>query len=265
VTDRFEQARDELYGLDPDEFMARRAELTQAAKSAGDAVVAKSIGALRKPTRSAYAVNLLVRQEPGVADRIEEIGGRLRDAQRQLDGALLRELSTERNRLVDELARAALRAAGRGASASLRDEIAGTIGAAVADPEILDRLRSGALVRAETWSGLGVADGPALTLVHSAKGVPSRHAEQPDEPNPVEERARERQEARLRRAQDALAAAEGRFDEAHARLAEQRRAVRQLEDQLKDERRRLDEAELEARRAQAAVDKARRAIDSADR
>ncbi|MDT4939891.1 MAG: hypothetical protein QOG80_3562, partial [Pseudonocardiales bacterium] len=64
-----ESATDELYGLDPDDFMARRHELASATRSAGDAAAAKQIGALRKPTRSAYAVNLLVRSVPDAPDR----------------------------------------------------------------------------------------------------------------------------------------------------------------------------------------------------
>ncbi|HLY33772.1 MAG TPA: hypothetical protein VKQ07_04510, partial [Jatrophihabitantaceae bacterium] len=123
----FESARDELYGLDPEQFMARRGELAAAARSSGDAVAAKQIGALRKPTQSAYAVNLLVRAEPDAPDRLDELGAQLRAAQQRLDGAAMRELSTQRNTLVDELARSALRAIAREGSTALRDEVAGTL------------------------------------------------------------------------------------------------------------------------------------------
>ena len=57
-------ALDELYGADPDAFLARRTELTKQARTAGDATAAKRIGALRKPTRSAYAINRLARTDP---------------------------------------------------------------------------------------------------------------------------------------------------------------------------------------------------------
>jgi hypothetical protein len=272
VADRVDAARDELYGLDPDEFMARRGELTQAAKSASDTAAAKTIGGLRKPTRSAYAVNLLVRAQPDAPDRLEELAGRLRDAQRRLDGGALRELSIERNKLVDELARAALKAAGKGATAALRDEIAGTISAAIADPEVLERMRSGALVRAESWSGLGVADGPSLTLVHSAprerpaKAAPRKASADDDatsaRTSAVEERARRRHEERRRKADEALAEAEQKAAEAAAEVSERRRTVRRLEQQLAEAGRRLADAESVLRQAEGAAKRARSARDA---
>ena len=44
-----QQAIDELYAADPDEFMDRRGALSKAAKQSGDASAAKRIAALRKP------------------------------------------------------------------------------------------------------------------------------------------------------------------------------------------------------------------------
>ncbi|HEY3090624.1 MAG TPA: hypothetical protein VGJ59_21445, partial [Jatrophihabitantaceae bacterium] len=43
-----EQAADELYAADPDEFVDRRRALAAAAREQGDAEVAKAIAALRK-------------------------------------------------------------------------------------------------------------------------------------------------------------------------------------------------------------------------
>ena len=60
--DALQAAADELYSVDPDAFMQRRAELSAEVKKSGDAATAKKIGALRKPTRSAYTVNRLARR-----------------------------------------------------------------------------------------------------------------------------------------------------------------------------------------------------------
>ena len=293
----FEDARDELYGLDPEAFLARRTELAAAARTNGDALAAKQIGGLRKPTRSAYAVNLLVRAEPDTADRIEEIGDELRAAQQALDGAAMREASNRRNKLVDTLARAALKAAGKGAPAALRDEIAATLGAAIADPDVLDRLRAGALVRAERWDGIGVAAAPTLRLVQGEKrerqpqaaAAPTglwpaaagddeldagktdadAHASdgQSDGGETVtarsasDARARARQQVRVEAAEAAVAEAEQRLDAASEAVSSARREVRRLEDELADARRQLDETEHELRRSRDAVDKARAALD----
>jgi hypothetical protein len=267
-----EQARDELYGLDPDAFMARRGELAAAAREAGDASAAKQIGALRKPTRSAYAVNLLVRAEPDAADRLAELGDQLREAQQKLDGAAIRELSTQRNKLVDELTRAALKMVGKGAPASLRDDVANTITAAIADPEVLERFRAGALVRPERWDGIGVAAAPALRLVRGATdGQPARSARGVAEPEgdgetvsaraAVDQRAQARAQARIEAAEAALAQAEEELAAAAAAHAEQRRTVRQLEDDLDEARRGLDAAEHELHRARQRAEKARAALE----
>ena len=73
-----QQAIDELYSIEPEEFMARRAELVAAAKAAKDREATKRITALRKPTRSAFAINRMVRREPEALDGLLELGDELR-------------------------------------------------------------------------------------------------------------------------------------------------------------------------------------------
>lgn len=262
--DAVEQARDELYGLDPEAFMDRRGELAAAARAAGDALAAKQIAALRKPTRAAHAVNLLVRAVPDAAARLAELGGELREAQQRLDGAALRELSQRRNKLVDQLARIALRELGAPAAAALRDEVAATLSAAIADPDVLDRVRAGALVRPERWDGLGgvgvggvgaggvggragTGGAPALRLVPAA-GT---------------DRAAAKRQAKLEAAQTAVDAADERLDAAAQALATQRREVRRREDELEQARAQLAEAQAAVRRAREQADKARASLDRA--
>ena len=55
--DRVSAAIAELYGMAPEDFTGRRGELVAAARGVGDRAAAKSIGALRKPTRAAWVVN----------------------------------------------------------------------------------------------------------------------------------------------------------------------------------------------------------------
>ena len=65
MSDLLAAAEAELYEADPDGFTARRAELAASARDAGEPAAAKQITALRKPTRSAWVVNRLVRSDPG--------------------------------------------------------------------------------------------------------------------------------------------------------------------------------------------------------
>ena len=84
-------------------------ELAAAARDAGEPAAAKQITALRKPTRSAWVVNRLVRSDPEVRARIDALAADLRGAAGAADGARIRELTAARGRLVDELTRQALR------------------------------------------------------------------------------------------------------------------------------------------------------------
>ena len=94
---------DELYGGPPGVFIEHRDAAAKAARADGDRELAKQITELRKPTVSAWLMNLLVRDDPGFADQVVALGEGLRDAERSLDGPALRELSTQRRALVRSL------------------------------------------------------------------------------------------------------------------------------------------------------------------
>jgi hypothetical protein len=71
-----------------------------------------------------------------------------------MDGARIRELSAAQRKLIDELVHVGFDATGlTDPPTALRDDVMGTLQAAIADPEIAARL--GTLTKAETWSGFG--------------------------------------------------------------------------------------------------------------
>jgi hypothetical protein len=169
----------ELYASGPDEFIERRAELAARARSCGRAAQAKQIAGLRKPTRSAWIINQLVRSDPSVGAQLADLGEQLRAAQSSLDGAALRDLSLQRRQLVDALARQAFTVAGQPSPpAATRDEVTATLAAALADPQVADRVRAGTLDRAAHaegfggngfgGNGFGGAKAQVLTLVRPA-------------------------------------------------------------------------------------------------
>lgn len=150
-------AVEELYGADPQAFTERRAELAAAARDAGDRTAAKTIGALRRPTRSAWVVNQLARADPSAPASLAEMGAELRAAQQAGHGPRLRELSAARGALVDALAGQALALAGvADPPPALRLEVSQTLTAALADPEVAADFAAGTLTRAVQWSGFGV-------------------------------------------------------------------------------------------------------------
>jgi hypothetical protein len=189
-TDLVSEAIAELYAGDPDAFVQRRRELAAQARAAGDRDAAKAIGALAKPTRSAWIVNRLVHADSSVADSLGELGDRLRSGEAALDGASIRELSRQRRELVDTLVRRALSEAGQDSpSVALRDEVTDTFNAALADAEVAEQVAAGTLQKAVHWAGFGpgigsaVSSGPARSAAAPARTAaaparaPSRTAE----------------------------------------------------------------------------------------
>jgi hypothetical protein len=250
----------ELYSSDPDEFVERRGALVAQARSAGQTPVAKQIAGLRKPTRSAWIVNQLVRAVPGVTAELAGLGEELRAAQGSLDGEALRELSRRRRELVESLARQAFAVSGLQAPpAGLRDEVTATLGAALADPQVAGQL--GTLERAVYSEGFGSA-GPELTLV---KGTGGRRPAPPRPAAPSADQARAERERRRRaaRAEAEQAAAEADRAASAATAAEQelQSTVQRLEEQLADARQDLADARSRARRARARQHSARQALD----
>jgi hypothetical protein len=266
--DPLREAVAELYSSDPDEFVERRGALVAGARAAGQTQAARQIAGLRKPTRSAWVVNRLVRAVPGVTAELARLGDELRAAQGSLDGEAIRELSRRRRELVESLTRQAFTVSGQQApSAGLRDEVTATLGAALADPQVAGQL--GTLERAAYSEGFGSAGPPGLILVKgTGGGRPARPAKRaprarPAAPPADQARAERERRQRAARAEAEQAAAEADRAAAAATAAEQQlqATVQLLEEQLADARRDLADARSRARRARARQHSARQALD----
>lgn len=149
---------DELYGLRPEEFTETRNERARQARSRGQRELARDVGKLRKPTAGAWVVNLLVREAGDEVDGLLQLGEQLRAAQAELQGEQLRALSQQRSDIVSALAgqgRRLARESGHAVSESVGREVERTLEAALADPEAAERVRSGRLTAALSYSGLG--------------------------------------------------------------------------------------------------------------
>src|SRR5436190_7647778 len=226
-----EQVADELYALAPAAFTAARDEQADQARASGDADLAGAIRKLRRPTVSAWLVNLLAREDGGQVEDLLELGQSLREAQRALDGDRLRDLSAQRRRLVAALAQEAQRLAaqaGQAVSAQVEREVQDTLEAALADQSMADAVRSGRLTRALSYAGLGegigisdaVAVWPSPAARPPGQPAPSRPARKaraaPHDAHETKEaeRARREAEAAERARQEAEAAERNRQDAA---------------------------------------------------
>ena len=94
----------ELYGLPLGEFIETRDAWATTERDGGDAPLAKDVRALRKPSVTAWAVNLLARSRPELLEELVGLGDQLRQAQASSDGARMRSLDQERRRLMTEIA-----------------------------------------------------------------------------------------------------------------------------------------------------------------
>ena len=265
-------AVDELYSSPMAEFTARRKNLAAAARKSGDREIAAQIAGLRKPTLSADTLNRLVRAAPGEVDELLDLGADLRAAEKALDGAKLRELSAKRRLLVGELTKLAFDITDQSnPSASVREEVSGTLNAALADEEVADRLLSGALVSQARWDGFGSTSLPELAAVLPMDAARRSRLAGPGA-QPPEKRAPEHNDVNPSSpAPESLGQAVSATEQAAARRKQQeadRRAEAAAAVKARAEterRRRVEAAQREAEEANEAADSAEQALSVIDR
>lgn len=170
---------DGLYALPLDDFIAARAA---AAKDAArtDKALAAAVRALPKPSVAAWAVNMLARHEPGVLERLADVGERMQAAQASLDAAALRELARERRTLLSAAADTARNVAdehGRAISDAMAGDVEETLRALTADQGAAAAVRSGRLLKTLTADGVNAADLEGSVAVPSVLPKPDSRRE----------------------------------------------------------------------------------------
>ncbi|SDP27679.1 hypothetical protein SAMN04487981_11972 [Streptomyces sp. cf386] len=256
-----EAALDELYVTPPAQFVARRAEMSAAAKTAGRAEDARRIGAARRPTLAAWAANLLLRSQPEESRRLLELGPALREAYHALDAAGIKELAEQRRRMVSALSRQAAqlaRQAGHPLAPTAQQDVESTLRAVLADPEAADRWAEGRLEGAlippsDFPTGTVPATATSRKPTASKAPTPSARTRPKDE---LAERRRQRQEQ--------LDQARRTAEEAKQRLHDRRAEQADADNALQRARDRRDQAEQQASAAEQHLRQAREELQRAD-
>lgn len=243
------QVADELYGVPPEEFTRLRNERARRVGSDGDRDLAGRIRGLRKPSTSAWALNMLQRQYPEEIDRLLALGIQLREAQASLAGNELRELTRQRRHLVTALARRAGAVAldlGHPISRQVESELEQTLNAALVDPAAADALRSGRLTTTVSYAGMGPTYAGMAPPPAPASGTAPTSRTAPTAGTADSRRRRELDEATraTREATDAAAGATEALRRAEHRVAE-------VTAHLDAVRERIDALQAELRQAQA--------------
>lgn len=256
-------ATDQLYASSPDDFVERRKSLVAEARAAKDRALATAIGKLRRPTRSAWLVNLYAREAPAELGALLELGAALQAAQAQLSGPELRRLSGERHKTLAAATRSAValgESRGYTATEVVRQEVTQTLQAALADPEVADQLRGGVVTEAHTYGGFGGFGGfGGVEAAPTAEGAEAAGAAvpaipaAPDAPEDEGVTPRAEAEERLRESEAALGAAVDEADEATERADA-------LSDRIESLRTELAEAELAEKEAQREARAARKKV-----
>ncbi|MCA1645595.1 MAG: hypothetical protein LC797_09070 [Chloroflexi bacterium] len=285
--DELEEIAAELYARRPDVFAAARDEHVRQARAAGRPALARELNRLRRPTQSAWLINLLWRDQREVMDQLLQLASELGQAQAHASGADLHRLGGQRRELEAALlrrARSLAEKAGVGVSAATEREAQETLAAALARPEVADEVRTGRLVKPATYAGFGtlpVAALPAAGEQHASddadRGRTSapRAAKIADFEAKVAERAvaEQRRRAKLRnQAERDVAEARAALEGATRALAERDRAAQaaleqqgMLPERLAALEQQLRELHAEMARAEEEVVAARGDRDQAEK
>jgi hypothetical protein len=191
----------ELYVLPPADFVTARNELVRQARAAGSRDVAERLRQLRRPTRSAWLVNLLA-SDSRAMQRLSALGRELRDAQTGLARAELRNLAEQRRQLIADLldrTKAHAAEAGVRLTPTVLSEVEATLQAALVDLAGALTIRNGRLVRPLSHSGFGPRPRKALqsSSIVEARPIelPAQAAAEIDAP-PVEDELEARRQRR---------------------------------------------------------------------
>jgi hypothetical protein len=277
---------EQLYRGSREDFLPTRTERVREARAAGDRELAARIGALRKPTVSAWLVNQVVRRYP---DRLAELTGlaeRLRSVHQHGDGEQIRAAGRERQALLrslDGVVREVASGAALRLGAATVNQVTTTFQAALVDPAALNAVRSGRLAAtveqdADLMGLLPTMDTPvpvwpsrpsppvAAPPVAPPPPEPAPAPEPaPEPPKPSKElveagrreeecaAARERAEQELTAAQDHATRTRELADEAHARFNQAREEHDAALEAIATARAALTAADREVRAAHQAV------------
>jgi hypothetical protein len=286
ATDPLLSIAEELYSLPPTEFTGTRNQWAKQTRADGDPELAKRVGELRKPSVSAWVVNMMMRHQGEQMAQVLDLGASLRQAQSDLDGDALRELTRQRRQLttaVTHQGRTLAAELGQKVTETVADQVQSTLHAAMVDEQAAAAVRSGMLVAALAATGVDGADVADAVAVPAAIGLTARprsrpapqRAERADlsvvpEPDPQPDAEQKARQAERTAAQEAVDRGMQAADDAQRRLRKATKRVKRIEagtlqaaDELDQARRRVAELEhaLEGLddAAAAAADKQERA------
>ncbi|MFJ6280150.1 transposase [Arthrobacter subterraneus] len=277
----------ELYAQTLDAFTAARNER---AKNLDDKALAKDVRALRKPSASAWVLNMMTVYRGDHLREALTLGAAMREAQEQLDRSELKKLGAQRQQLVSALVKDGAALAGElghPPSPATALEVEQTLKAAMADAGTAAAVSTGRLVRALEASGWeavdlsGAVGGPFDSGAPAAGSPADGDSDAEPEADPAAEAradlddAEDRSEetaAALKRAQERVEQLDRDRESLAQQVKDLRKRIRALEqeidiidDDADDAARERTEAERTAKEAAREVVRARKAVEKLTR
>jgi hypothetical protein len=268
-------ACDELYAIDPADFVATRGRLARDARAEGDKELAEEIGHLRRPSVAAWSVNQAARGDAARVARLFASGEALGAAR---EGTDIRAAARRRRTLIDELTDASLEFARTLTPnpETHRDAIDATWEAASIDAAIQPAVAAGhldkELPRPSGFGDAAAGTGPSAPVGAARPKARTRQAPPPDELAARRARAAlDRARASLRETEEASVAAERDHDAARAaaddavrRVADLERALASARDDARDAARAVRDSERRVTRARGSRERAAREVEQAE-
>ncbi|HEX3839327.1 MAG TPA: hypothetical protein VHU85_00900 [Acidimicrobiales bacterium] len=265
---------DELYGLSPDDFTSTRNQRENEAKGAGDKELAGMVHRLPKPNGVAWLVNQLARQHRADIQGLLELGSDLRQATANRPGDL-RELSRRQRGVIGGLVQQAeqlAEAAGRPVSAATARSLEETFYAVLADPDAADIVAAGRLATGLNPAGFAGTERTGSPGRASATKPPPKVEKRSPAGERPNAKALKLANSKVTQAKSAARKAIQARDKEYARLQRAEQRVADAGDRVEQLRRELEEAveaqskaEKDHRGALAAFDRADRGEQRAQR
>jgi len=237
-----DEALDELYGVDPEDFVAERKRLARELKDAGDAAAADAVAKTRKPTVAAWALNQLARKQRRDVDLLLDAGHRLRQAQEGVVGGADRAAFEQAQKTEREALRRLTQHASEllgGASSQALSQIGSTLRTAAVSEEGRELLARGRFTTALESEGFDVfgllPTPPARTTKRAAPAAEKRKAN--EELKQAKARLREL-EQQMREAERDAARLKNDWQKAERAVESARVAVTKAEEALEEAQRR---------------------------
>lgn len=270
---------DELYALPLERFVPERDVLAKELRADGRREDAARVASLVKPSIVAWAVNQVVRAQPGAAATLWAAGDAVLDTQARVvagdaRGPELRAaIDAERQALqpLVDAARGLMTGAGRFLGEQNVQPVSESLHAAAIDPQARPQVAEGRLTRPLRLTGLEAAlattprprpEAPPPSTAQRERA--ERRIRQDAKTEAEHRRADREQRARAQEAQRALTRAERARDEARERIAAAVRDRNQAESAVEAERLRLEHAEHELAEAEERLAEAHGALEEAE-